>query len=633
MMIGVEQATQHTFGRQSLRVPFTGSPPMILLLLLSGLLLNLDDCTALCIARRRPANYFNANPGQSRLQQQQQQQPPKHLSQRAGRRSTRHRLSSPLQDESTIVESFHPPLFKKHPVETKFITSTLSSNFLFQHLPKAVLNQVVHAFEKVEYNQGSVIIQQADLQTDFLYIIGNGDCSVSINGRVLVDPFGTMSTGSIVGELGILYNTARAATITAKSKKVTLYRLDRKSFAYFIYQRGGPIGENMMHTTTTPGQLKTEVRAIDQAIDNIAGVKSRYGGTIVRTFDSSRRFLWRRWVGTILQHAWKATLANVGVSVVLSIVLRVLVPHTWGMFMTPNAAESALMARLATFGRAWQYLMSLTTFILTFFLSEAYSVWRDTFESIRTCQGRLNDVGLLLAAAAKRESDGTYTKQAGAMLDDVATYSRLFGAFMVANFCKPYRVLVSSRGLSRMLSRGLLTERQYMTLRGLDPSVSPHIACLEWITARCLEGVSEYNALRNPTAVQEPILDKLTTLRGSAGSLADSAFIHGRMPLSYVHFVQVLVDTFLIAAPFALYAELGEWSILAVGILTLFYSGLLDLSKMFLDPLDNEDHYQSTSINIDMGVLIREINAGSTRWKLGAEQLPFRVKGEGGYQK
>ena len=92
--------------------------------------------------------------------------------------------------------------------------------------------------------------------------------------------------------------------------------------------------------------------------------------------------------------------------------------------------------------------------------------------------------------------------------------------------------------------------------------------------------------------------------------------------LAYAHIVQILVDSFLASAPIALYAELGVWSILSVGILTLFYSGLLDLAKIFLDPLDNDD-FCNESINMDIGVLIREGNAGSTRWKDGAAILPF----------
>lgn len=71
-------------------------------------------------------------------------------------------------------------------------------------------------------------------------------------------------------------------------------------------------------------------------------------------------------------------------------------------------------------------------------------------------------------------------------------------------------------------------------------------------------------------------------------------------------------------------AETGAWSVISVGFLTLFYSSLLDLAKVLLDPLNNED--VCGSVHMDLGVLIRESNAGSVRWKNGAEYLPFSVE-------
>jgi len=116
-----------------------------------------------------------------------------------------------------------------------------------------------------------------------------------------------------------------------------------------------------------------------------------------------------------------------------------------------------------------------------------------------------------------------------------------------------------------------------------------------------------------------------TDLRGTFAGIGDQ--LDGRIPLAYAHFVQVLVDSFLLIAPFALYSELGIWSIPAVGLLTLFYAGLLDLAKILLDPLDNDEFYDAP-VNFDIGVLIRESNAGSTRWKYSAEMLPFSTNFE-----
>lgn len=41
--------------------------------------------------------------------------------------------------------------------------------------------------------------------------------------------------------------------------------------------------------------------------------------------------------------------------------------------------------------------------------------------------------------------------------------------------------------------------------------------------------------------------------------------------LAYAHAVQLLVDVFLLLTPFALYSEVGFWSIAATGVLTTFY--------------------------------------------------------------
>ena len=113
-------------------------------------------------------------------------------------------------------------------------------------------------------------------------------------------------------------------------------------------------------------------------------------------------------------------------------------------------------------------------------------------------------------------------------------------------------------------------------------------------------------------------------MRGTLGGVGDS--LDGKIPLAYAHFVQVIVDVFLSLAPFALYCELGIWSVPAVGILNIFYSGMNDLAKILLDPLDNCDQsfYKDSSVNMDVGVLIRESNAGSNRWKSGLEELPFK---------
>ena len=56
------------------------------------------------------------------------------------------------------------------------------------------------------------------------------------------------------------------------------------------------------------------------------------------------------------------------------------------------------------------------------------------------------------------------------------------------------------------------------------------------------------------------------------------------MPMAYVHMVQLMVDTLLAYTAFALYTKMGVFCVVMTGVITIFYSGLLELSKSFLDP-------------------------------------------------
>ena len=95
-----------------------------------------------------------------------------------------------------------------------------------------------------------------------------------------------------------------------------------------------------------------------------------------------------------------------------------------------------------------------------------------------------------------------------------------------------------------------------------------------------------------------------------------------RMPLAYVHVVHVMIDLLLVLSPLALYPKVGALTVPLCGILTLFYRGLLELSKSFLDPFGNEG---SCAQNIQSDVLITEINRGSAGWERGGAALPFDV--------
>ena len=155
---------------------------------------------------------------------------------------------------------------------------------------------------------------------------------------------------------------------------------------------------------------------------------------------------------------------------------------------------------------------------------------------------------------------------------------------------------------------------------GLPPTQYTYVL-LEWVGQYAMEGL-ELEILGHPgkpnTGLEENLLRQLTALRGEYFNLGDLAA--GRIPLAYVHLVQVLVDCLIFFAPFSLYSDMGSLAVPLTGLLTLFYKGLLELSKSFLDPFGVEG-YKGQNIRAD--VLVSELNFGAaSRWVVGSKIRP-----------
>ncbi|GAX26970.1 hypothetical protein FisN_9Lh274 [Fistulifera solaris] len=501
--------------------------------------------------------------------------------------------------------------FPKSKEEYTFLETALLNNVLFTNLPNSSLVSLIDAFECVTVPQHHVLVQQGEHASTaaFVFVLASGLCTVTVDGNVVPEPYGTLTPGSIVGELGVLFNTTRAATITAKTETVTLYRVDADTF------------KRVLNRVIPPADQSDLFATIDEAIKQVAGTKTLYGGDIIRQYVPSRYWLWTRWAGTILQYNIKTTLFNMLFSFGFILLARRITNDQppFHMGLSPNKTHP-FIERLTIVHKLWSYQMSLTTFILTFFLNQSFGFWQEIYSIARRIQGRLNDFHVLLATHATREEDYSYTPAAEKMMDDIGAYSRLFHILFWASLSRRFQVLRTPRGLERLASRGLMTSQQLKILNNLDlPENQKHNACLEWMMTRALKGMKD-GGLRDDMALQWHLIDQLCVLRATYAGINDK--LTCRMPLAYTHFVQILVDTFCLLSPLALYADLGAYSIFCVGILTLFYTGLLDLAKIFLDPLNNEK-FTKNSIYMDIGVLIRESNAGSVRWKNAGAQLPF----------
>ena len=73
-------------------------------------------------------------------------------------------------------------------------------------------------------------------------------------------------------------------------------------------------------------------------------------------------------------------------------------------FRAPSLAPWAALAesKIAGVAKAWTLSMTMASFMLSFFLSQSYALWRSVYSVCRRVQGRLNDLGLMCATFAER---------------------------------------------------------------------------------------------------------------------------------------------------------------------------------------------------------------------------------------
>ena len=422
----------------------------------------------------------------------------------------------------------------------------------------------------------------------------------------------------------------------------------------------------------SPESMQLTEDVTDEQLDRVVDRALRTGDVprLIKAYKPDARWLWGRWRHTVLEQTW--TPALVAMSVALAVHFTVKGGAAWlrvfaatgEIDLGPGDPEHNVVKQLKTLDTMWTYLLTMTTFVNSFFLSQAYGLWLATKVNSRKIQGRLNDVLMLLATHAARDGDGRYLPAAETLLADVARNVRTFHVFFWVGMTgkntrqdrvkgmAPLALLRHDRGLKALRRRGALTERELETLLGPGgPSAKGryHVV-LEWIVTRCVDA-KRRGLLVGGAGMETVLLDKACLLRATCASIGDD--MDARMPLAcaaaqfcailarnsarhsarnspsrpvrprrYVHLVQILVDSLLVLAPLALYPRLGLLAAPLAGMATVFYRGFLELSKSFLDPFGNDD---SLSENLQVDCLVTEINNGSERWTNGARKLPFDV--------
>ncbi|KKK14475.1 hypothetical protein P175DRAFT_0435228 [Aspergillus ochraceoroseus IBT 24754] len=204
-----------------------------------------------------------------------------------------------LNPTSTGSDSWSPPYHQKTEAQLARLKTAVSSNFLFAHLDDEQFKTVLDALvEKPIPAKDIKVISQGDAG-DYFYIVEEGHFDVCINpsGSVQPGPEGmgnkvsTIGPGGSFGELALMYNAPRAATIVSTDTKSTLWALDRVTFRRILmdsaFQRRR-MYEAFLEEVPLLSSLKPYERAkIADALDTI---KYPAGSTIITEGDPGDAF-------------------------------------------------------------------------------------------------------------------------------------------------------------------------------------------------------------------------------------------------------------------------------------------------------------------------------------------------------
>ena len=131
-------------------------------------------------------------------------------------------------------KTYNPRVIKKTELQKEKIKNKCLTCFLFKDFDDNEIATIVDACEEKKYKKNDYIIKQND-DGDNLYIIDSGEliCEKVFNKGEPPTYLKTYKEGELFGELALLYNAPRAATIYAKTDCV-LWAIDRLTFNSII---------------------------------------------------------------------------------------------------------------------------------------------------------------------------------------------------------------------------------------------------------------------------------------------------------------------------------------------------------------------------------------------------------------
>mmetsp|Transcript_82737 Transcript_82737/g.189136 ORF Transcript_82737/g.189136 Transcript_82737/m.189136 type:complete len:332 (+) Transcript_82737:74-1069(+) len=192
------------------------------------------------------------------------------------------------------ITSFTAPVHVKTPEAERQLRAALANSFMFNALSDQEMNTVVGAFEKMPVNAGQVVIQQGDPDAKELYVLESGHLDIykrtGAGGGDGTKLGSYKDAGQTFGELALLYNCPRAATIKAASSSV-IWKIDRETFNHVVKDaaaRKRQLYESFLKSVEILSHL--DAYEVSQVADALKSETYKKGDLVVRQGDVGNHF-------------------------------------------------------------------------------------------------------------------------------------------------------------------------------------------------------------------------------------------------------------------------------------------------------------------------------------------------------
>ncbi|XP_034101389.1 cGMP-dependent protein kinase, isozyme 2 forms cD4/T1/T3A/T3B isoform X1 [Drosophila albomicans] len=140
--------------------------------------------------------------------------------------------AEPQSESSVLLENVSFPKYEKDERSRELIKTAILDNDFMKNLDLAQIREIVDCMYPVKYPAKNLIIKEGDAGS-IVYVMEDGRVEVSREGKYL----STLSGAKVLGELAILYNCQRTATITAITE-CNLWAIERQCFQTIMMRTG-----------------------------------------------------------------------------------------------------------------------------------------------------------------------------------------------------------------------------------------------------------------------------------------------------------------------------------------------------------------------------------------------------------